>query len=142
MAGLCGYQDEDGWSALHAAASIGDAELVKDLLRRGALWNSVDNAGNTAGDIALSLNDEGSYRAIRDAGIRSELILQLLASHGAEADGLVLKDEDDTPLSSTDKFLSSNLRYTTDAHAQEVCLLQSDDTEIGVMMGWERGIIT
>jgi hypothetical protein len=31
----------------------------------------VDNAGNTAGDIALSLNDEESYRTIRDAGIRS-----------------------------------------------------------------------
>jgi type IV protein arginine methyltransferase len=34
------YQDEDGWSALHAAASVGDAELVKGLLQRGALWNS------------------------------------------------------------------------------------------------------
>lgn len=34
------YQDEDGWSALHAAASVEDAELVKDLLQRGAPWNS------------------------------------------------------------------------------------------------------
>jgi ankyrin repeat protein len=34
------YQDEDGWSALHAAASIEDAELVKCLLQRGAPWNS------------------------------------------------------------------------------------------------------
>jgi protein arginine N-methyltransferase 2 len=32
-----------------------------------------DNGGNTAGDIALSLNDEESYHAIRDAGIRSGL---------------------------------------------------------------------
>lgn len=31
----------------------------------------VDSDGNTAGDISLSLNDEESYRAIRDAGIRS-----------------------------------------------------------------------
>ena len=30
-----------------------------------------DNTGHTAGDIALSLNDEESYRTIRDAGIRS-----------------------------------------------------------------------
>lgn len=36
------YQDEDGWSALHAAASVEDAELVKNLLRRGAVWNSGD----------------------------------------------------------------------------------------------------
>ena len=37
------YQDECGWSALHAAASVENAELVKSLLQRGALWN----AGNT-----------------------------------------------------------------------------------------------
>jgi ankyrin repeat protein len=34
------FQDEDGWSALHAAASVEDADLVKGLLQRGALWNS------------------------------------------------------------------------------------------------------
>ncbi|KAH9972414.1 arginine methyl transferase [Lactifluus volemus] len=135
------YQDEDGWSALHAAASVQDAELVKKLLQHGALWNSADDGGNTAGDIALSLNDEESYRAIRDAGIRSELILQLLASHGAEADALVLKEVDDTVLGSTDKFLSSRLRFTIDVHGQEICLLQSNDIEIGVMMGWEREIM-
>lgn len=34
------YQDQDGWSALHAAASVEDAELIKGLLQRGAPWNS------------------------------------------------------------------------------------------------------
>lgn len=35
------YQgEEDGWSALHAAASVEDTELVKNLLQRGAVWNS------------------------------------------------------------------------------------------------------
>ena len=35
------YQDEeDGWSALHVAASIEDAELVTKLLQHGAVWNS------------------------------------------------------------------------------------------------------
>ena len=34
------YQDKDGWSALHAAASVEDPELVKKLLQHGALWNS------------------------------------------------------------------------------------------------------
>lgn len=34
------YQDEGGWSALHAAASVEDAELVKCLLQKGALWNA------------------------------------------------------------------------------------------------------
>jgi type IV protein arginine methyltransferase len=71
-----------------------------------------------------------------------ELILQLLSSREEEADALVLREVDDTALHSADKFLSSHLLYTTDAHGQEVCLLQSGDTEIGVMMGWERGIST
>jgi hypothetical protein len=31
----------------------------------------VDDLGNTPGDIALSFNDEESYRIIRDAGLRS-----------------------------------------------------------------------
>jgi protein arginine N-methyltransferase 2 len=34
------YQDECGWSALHAAASVENTELVKGLLQRGALWNA------------------------------------------------------------------------------------------------------
>jgi len=34
------YQDECGWSALHAAASVENAELVKSLLQKGALWNA------------------------------------------------------------------------------------------------------
>jgi ankyrin repeat protein len=38
------YQDEDGWSALHAAASVEDAELVKRLLQLGAPWNSGEKA--------------------------------------------------------------------------------------------------
>ena len=38
------YQDECGWSALHAAASVENAELVKNLLQRGALWNAGKNS--------------------------------------------------------------------------------------------------
>jgi protein arginine N-methyltransferase 2 len=76
--------------------------------------------------------------------IYAELILQLLSSRGEEADALVLRevDHDHTALSSTGNFLSSRLKYVTDAHGQEICLLQDGDTEIGVMMGWERGIST
>lgn len=74
--------------------------------------------------------------------IYAELILQLLSSREEEVDALVLREVDDTALRSTDKFLSSHLQYTTDAHGQDICLLQSGDTEIGVMMGWERGIST
>jgi type IV protein arginine methyltransferase len=74
--------------------------------------------------------------------IYAELILQLLSSREEEADALVLREVDHTALGSTGEFLSSRLKFVTDAHGQEVCLLQDGDTEIGVMMGWERGIST
>jgi protein arginine N-methyltransferase 2 len=48
---------------------------------------------------------------------------------------------DDSAVASTDAFLSSKLRYTQDAHAQDICLLDlNDGQEVGVMMGWEREI--
>jgi len=74
--------------------------------------------------------------------IYAELILQLLSSRGEEADALVLTEVDHTALRSTGKFLSSSLRYVTNEHGQEICLLRDGDTEIGVMMGWEREIST
>ncbi|KAI0036944.1 S-adenosyl-L-methionine-dependent methyltransferase [Vararia minispora EC-137] len=140
------YQDEDGWSALHAAAHIEDQSLVLLLLQEGAVWNAVDNLGNSAGDIALSLNNETCYTLIRDAGVRKELILQLLSAHGDNAtdmddNAILLKSIDHSALGSVAAFLSSKLRYTTDVFGQEICLLQTGDTEIGVMMGWEREIM-
>ena len=54
----------------------------------------------------------------------------------------MLREEDHTLLRSTETFLSSRLKYVTDANGQEICLLQDGDTEVGVMMGWERGIST
>ncbi|PCH43663.1 arginine methyl transferase [Wolfiporia cocos MD-104 SS10] len=139
------FQNDDGTSPLHAAAYVEDAERVKKLIEGGAVWNAVDNLRNTAGDIALSLNNEACYTIIRDAGVRSELLLSLLSSSAPPADSslsLVLKATDTTPAGSTDAFLSSRLHYTTDEHGQEICLVKvNDDEEVGVMMGWERGIM-
>lgn len=70
-----------------------------------------------------------------------ELTMQLLSAHTADMPSeLVLKVEDDSALASTDKYLSSKLRYTTDEYGQEIVLLRDPDNEIevGVMMGWER----
>ncbi|KAI0313006.1 hypothetical protein OF83DRAFT_1066264 [Amylostereum chailletii] len=139
------FQDDDGWSPLHAAASTENEELISLLISEGAPWNSVDNLGNSPGDIALSLNNEECYTLIRDAGLRSEIILQLLASHGDPPgladDTIVLKAEDDTAMGSTAVFLSSRLRYTVDENGQEICMLKSGEEEVGVMMGWEREIM-
>jgi type IV protein arginine methyltransferase len=126
------------------------------LRRRGA----VDVSGFTAGDIALSLNNQGPlancsglvyddlsmvkviYRLIRDAGIRSEFLLHILEKRAGEPpDSFILKAEDATAAGSSIAFLSSRLRYTTDERGQEICLASlPGQEEVGVMMGWESGI--
>lgn len=83
------YQDDkEGLSPLHAAAFVENPELVKFLIDQGVVWNAgehllqitfmikiwhllVDHLQNTAGDVALSLNNEECYILIRDAGLRS-----------------------------------------------------------------------
>jgi protein arginine N-methyltransferase 2 len=109
----------------------------------------------------LSLNNVACYTLIRDAGIRSgiilsklhfrrlfmdvsEMLLTLLSSQTSlnpTSSSLVLQGTDSSAVASTDAFLSSKLRYTQDAHGQDICLLEFDDgQEVGVMMGWEREI--
>ncbi|PSR81140.1 hypothetical protein PHLCEN_2v6475 [Hermanssonia centrifuga] len=139
------FQDDEGISALHAAVYVENTELVRFLIQNGALWNAVDNQHNSPGDIALSLNNEDCYTIIRDAGIRSELLLTLLASRETLSNSplsLVLKATDTTAAGSTESYLASRLRFKKDAHGQEICLLTlEDEDEVGVMMGWERGIM-
>ncbi|KAJ7703140.1 S-adenosyl-L-methionine-dependent methyltransferase [Mycena rosella] len=138
------YQNEsEGISCLHAAAYIQDLDLVKLLLQDGALWNATDYLRNTAGDIALSFNNEEIYTIIRDAGIRAELVLALLSRTPLNsATSMILQSPDDTSAAvSTDAFLSSKLRFTVDDKGQEICMLNVEDEEIGVMMGWEAGIM-
>ncbi|KAJ7770186.1 arginine methyl transferase [Mycena maculata] len=138
------YQNEiEGISCLHAAAYTQNLELVKLLIEHGAVWNAVDYLRNTAGDIALSFNNEEMYTIIRDAGLRAELLLALLSSRtpSDSASTMILRSTDDTAAASTDAFLSSQLRFTMDEHGQDICLLNVDGEEIGVMMGWENGIM-
>ncbi|KAF8444538.1 arginine methyl transferase [Boletus edulis BED1] len=119
--------------------------LVKLLLDEGAVWNAVDNLGNTAGDIALSMNSDACYTLIRDTGIRTELLLTLVSSKSALVEApssLIICQDDESALGSTDAFLASCLQYTKDASGQEICLLKLEDGEqVGVMMGWERDIM-
>ncbi|KAG9316554.1 S-adenosyl-L-methionine-dependent methyltransferase [Chiua virens] len=145
------FQDNQGTSPLHAAAYVGNDQLVKLLLEEGALWNtgesflSFDNLGNTAGDIALSMNNDACYTLIRDAGIRAELLFALVSSKSSFVEtpsSLLIRQEDDSPAGSTDAFLTSRLKFTTDAKGQDVCLLKLDNGEqVGVMMQWEHDIM-
>lgn len=72
------------------------------------------------------------------------MLLALLSSRSlSEAPStLILKSSDTTAAGSTDEFLSSKLRFTRDEHGQDICLVKSGDEEVGVMMGWEKQIMT
>ncbi|KAJ7287479.1 arginine methyl transferase [Mycena rebaudengoi] len=138
------YQNQsEGISCLHAAAFIQSHELVKLLLDKGAIWNAVDYQKNSAGDVALSFNNTGIYTTIRDAGIRAELLLALLSSRtpSDSPSTMIFQSTDETAAASTDVFLSSKLRFIADAQGQEICMLNVDGEEIGVMMGWEKNIM-
>ncbi|KAJ7579094.1 arginine methyl transferase [Mycena floridula] len=133
----------EGISPLHAAAYIQNEPLVKFLIEKGAIWNSVDNLGHTAGEVALSFNSQSIYHIIRDAGIRAEMLLALLSGRplAQSPASLVLHAQDDTAAASTDVFLASKLKFVRDGHGQDICMLQVGDEEVGVMMGWEREIM-
>lgn len=66
------YQDPQlGWSCLHYAAERREPEMLRALLRGGAIWNAVDHWGRTAGEICVSLGDEEGWEIIRNEGVRS-----------------------------------------------------------------------
>jgi hypothetical protein len=73
----------------------------------------------------------------------AELLLNALSlrkENNHDQFALVLQRDDNTAFGSTDVYLSSKLRFGVDASSQEVCYVQSDGEEVGVMMGWEREI--
>ncbi|ESK97119.1 arginine n-methyltransferase [Moniliophthora roreri MCA 2997] len=138
------YSSEcEGLSPLHAAAYMQNEDLVRLLIKEGAVWNSVDYLNNTAGDIALSFNNKTIYTLIRDYGLRSELLLNLLSSKSTPdpPSSLIIRGDDASAAASTDTFLNSKLIFTIDEHGQEICTVKAGADEIGVMMAWERGIM-
>ena len=62
-------------------------------------------------------------------------------SMDAEGGALILREKDTTATGSNTAFLQSKLRYTVDEHGQEICMLKVGEEEVGVMMGWEKGIM-
>ncbi|KAG8795836.1 Arginine N-methyltransferase 2 [Ceratobasidium sp. 428] len=143
------FQDPtSGWGPLHFAVG-GDGggeyrdeedvqKCVEILLEAGSPWNAVDNLGNCAGDVTLSLNDVDCYTLIRDAGLRSEFMLHALQTKTSLT---ALRAEDNTAAGSTSVFLDSKLLYRTDKNGQEIVVVNAGAEEVGVMMGWERPIM-
>lgn len=123
------------------------------------MWNLVDVLGNTAGDIAFSLNEREVYDFLTAEGVRAELLKSvLLALGGGGAGESDDSDEDDEMIESNGNeietgegdeiklstagdnrtFLSSKLIYKTDKDGQEIC---EDREGNGVMMGWEKELM-
>ncbi|SGZ31187.1 BQ5605_C047g12329 [Microbotryum silenes-dioicae] len=149
-------QDRQGWTALHAAAASGQAELCTFLLRKSnAVWNMVDHLGFTAGDIAYSMNNAEVYQVLLAEGVRAELLKSLMtpnnnniespASETAPNENLPIDDSTvfvkpvkKSTASDNATFLSSRLEFTHDSKGQAVAL---DEEGNGVMMGWEEPIM-
>ncbi|KAG9049565.1 Arginine N-methyltransferase 2 [Tulasnella sp. UAMH 9824] len=106
-----------------------------------------DAALSTAGTRLLEVVETGDIGAVR-ALVKKEqppMFYQDLETGWALGDHVgdsVLKTDDETAAASTDAFLASGLRYTTDENGQEVCMVDAGDgEEVGVMMGWEQPIM-
>lgn len=156
------YEDpsSSNWSALHFAAEQGHAEVVKLLLRHGALWNAVDANGVTAAQVAWSMNHERCYRLIFEEGVRQTFLLSALGAQDEEqdeepeakrartegtavtsADGttITLKPSANDVANDTAKYLSTRLRFVPDPLGQVRCLDQDDNM---VMAPWETDIMS
>lgn len=162
------YEDpsSSGWSALHFAAEGGHLEVVKVLLRHGAIWNAVDANGVTAAEVARSMNYDKVYEVIFEEGVRQTLLLSLLQGQkeldseeeeeeeeGPEAkkaktEGTAITNADGTlitlkPCASdvandTAKYLSTPLRFVPDPLGQTRCLDKDNNM---VMAPWETDIM-
>ncbi|KAG7098635.1 hypothetical protein E1B28_000552 [Marasmius oreades] len=72
------------------------------------------------------------------------MLLGILSSKSrpqSPANSLILNNPDQTAAGSTSTFLKSKLSFVTDDQGQEICVVKAENEEIGVMMGWERGIM-
>jgi protein arginine N-methyltransferase 2 len=115
------YQDDSlGWSALFYAAERRQPALVSLLLRGGAVWNAIDKWGRTAGEVALSLGDEESWRLIRNEGVRAEMLHHVIGAGERETDeAITLRAEDKTSAGDNLEFLASKLTWDVGEDGRE-----------------------
>lgn len=69
------------------------------------------------------------------------MLLSRLGTPSQTAKSLLIAGEDHSAAASGDQFLASKLRFTVDSFGQEICMLDVDGDEVGVMMGWERELM-
>lgn len=69
------------------------------------------------------------------------LLAMLPDQDSDDSSNIILREMDDTAAGSNATFLSSRLRFTKDNLGQDVCFVDAGGQDVGVMMGWERGIM-
>jgi len=55
---------------------------------------------------------------------------------------MIFQEIDETAAGASANFLSSEMRYTKDEFGQDICFVNVNGEDIGVMMGWETPIMT
>ncbi|KAF7951166.1 uncharacterized protein EAE97_002717 [Botrytis byssoidea] len=168
--GAASVQDpETGFTPLHAAiASCEDSPsyedieaakaTIKELFLSGAIWNDLDTNNETPGCLAWRLGRKELYELVVEAGVRAEVLMNLMGGYEELSDGDEDEEEDEVEgmeivvdeetadkateeneaeepkkdVNSAD-YLKSKLEFTEDA------LLDADAN--GVMMAWETSIM-
>ncbi|PFH60202.1 hypothetical protein XA68_11331 [Ophiocordyceps unilateralis] len=139
--------------------------VLEELFLSGAIWNDVDDHGETPGCVARRLGRHSLYRMCVDAGVRAELLFALMMggyeelASGSEADHDPQVDNqseeadigheppvceaiDDKARGTVD---AGEKAVTSDEYLHSVLTLDDDkllDSDLnGVMMAWETDIM-
>jgi len=128
-------EDESGKSALMEAAANGNCEMIKVLLKEGAVWNALDRKHKCAGDYAV----EGKHQEAIDVLVRHGVICEMLLGRAAKniTPGEKAKKMDAQGFGDNQEYLRSTIKY--DSNDVEGLLL--DDKEDAVMMSWETTLM-
>lgn len=144
------------------------AQTVKLLFQNGAIWNGLDQNGETPGCIALRLGLKELYELVVDAGVRAELLLsrlneyQLLGDGNDSADGEdddieiieaaeAIEAEDASAENTETQAATESEAVSQDASTTNPAYLTSpltftqtrllDSSANGVMMAWETTLM-
>ncbi|PQE27436.1 arginine N-methyltransferase 2 protein [Rutstroemia sp. NJR-2017a BVV2] len=105
--GAASVQDpETGFTPLHAAIQAcadtptpsdlsAAKETVKELFLSGAIWNDLDVKNETPGDLAWRLGLKELYELVVEAGVRAEVLMNLMGGYEELGDDDDDDDEDD-----------------------------------------------
>ncbi|PGH06837.1 hypothetical protein AJ80_08110 [Polytolypa hystricis UAMH7299] len=148
------------------ASNLVDAgrEVVKFLFQEGAIWNDLDENGETPGCLARRLGLSELYELMVDAGVRAEMLLNRLDGYEPIGDdeeeeeeptdgNEVAKTQDEEAPTGSQESNDSQQNTTTteEPHVSSSRYLQSnltfqqdrllDQDQNGVMMAWEADIM-